>query len=625
MNIKTKLHGGINYCFDRDIECLPCEVSYDDTGKKNVDTGLWEDKITREQALSRIKPSHNAIAIKTGKCSGLWVLDIDCKQGRKSGFETLKEKGIEIPEGTPYQFTPSGGAHYFFSLPAGYEKTRAKTGIGLDVRADKGLIFTDAEGYLWIDEIKADRSNLQLPPAEVLALFEPSKKPEPLPTIESEVDPLDVADFVNQLLQREATKDLFNGDLSKYDNDHSRADQALCDYIVQYTVNPLVIDEVFRESGLYREKWERQDYRDRTISNALKGKPKKETVKNTWNTEDLSPLRFFQTNPKPVQWILKEVLAQGLVGFIYGEGGSYKSIAALWLVLLRACVNILPGLLWLAKFPVLPGRSIFFSAEDVEIDLHHRVRTITGAISAGSFEIPESDITKNISENCLIVAREQWTIDRELFLFDEKETSKIDSVINLTNEFKADLLILETYSRIFNVDEIDNQQAARAVAALERIRDLTGATVLCIAHSSKAARSMQSDVHGQNGLRGAGALMDNARFGLWFQARKADETGASQVDIINAKNFRCKRFDKFTVSVTYPQFSIVKKTESEPDLFNEVVEFVKNHPGCKQREIRGALKGRGGNQKITQAIRDAQEEGVILSKSRKEGYFYAEQ
>jgi primase-polymerase (primpol)-like protein len=36
--------------------------------------------------------------------------------------------------------------------------------------------------------------------------------------------------------------------------------------------DPERVDTLFRQSGLYREKWERKDYRERTIAHALDGK-----------------------------------------------------------------------------------------------------------------------------------------------------------------------------------------------------------------------------------------------------------------------------------------------------------------------------------------------------------------
>ena len=63
---------------------------------------------------------------------------------------------------------------------------------------------------------------------------------------------------------------LYNGDTSDYDNDDSRADFAMCSYLAFWTGNnPDEIDRLFRQSGLYRKKWCRQDYRDRTIAKAI--------------------------------------------------------------------------------------------------------------------------------------------------------------------------------------------------------------------------------------------------------------------------------------------------------------------------------------------------------------------
>ncbi|MBC8236154.1 hypothetical protein H8E77_41940, partial [bacterium] len=51
---------------------------------------------------------------------------------------------------------------------------------------------------------------------------------------------------------------------------HSEADLALCCLLTFWTGgDPDRIDKLFRQSGLYREKWEREDYRDDTINAAL--------------------------------------------------------------------------------------------------------------------------------------------------------------------------------------------------------------------------------------------------------------------------------------------------------------------------------------------------------------------
>ena len=62
---------------------------------------------------------------------------------------------------------------------------------------------------------------------------------------------------------------LWNGDTSAHGNDDSRADQALLSCLTFYTQDPGQLDRLFRASGLMRPKWERADYRDRTIARAL--------------------------------------------------------------------------------------------------------------------------------------------------------------------------------------------------------------------------------------------------------------------------------------------------------------------------------------------------------------------
>ncbi len=61
------------------------------------------------------------------------------------------------------------------------------------------------------------------------------------------------------------------GDISGCRNDKSRADLALCKQLAFWTGgDAALMDSLFRQSALYRKKWEREDYRNRTIENAIK-------------------------------------------------------------------------------------------------------------------------------------------------------------------------------------------------------------------------------------------------------------------------------------------------------------------------------------------------------------------
>jgi putative DNA primase/helicase len=65
---------------------------------------------------------------------------------------------------------------------------------------------------------------------------------------------------------------LWSGDITGYAS-HSEADQALCNVLAFWAgPDPPRIDTLFSQSGLYRDKWQREDYRTETIRKALAGR-----------------------------------------------------------------------------------------------------------------------------------------------------------------------------------------------------------------------------------------------------------------------------------------------------------------------------------------------------------------
>jgi len=77
---------------------------------------------------------------------------------------------------------------------------------------------------------------------------------------------------------------LWNGDISGYKS-RSEADLALCGLLAFWAGGDRErIDSLFKQSGLYREKWDREDYKERTINTAL------EQITGTYNTDFVSTL-----------------------------------------------------------------------------------------------------------------------------------------------------------------------------------------------------------------------------------------------------------------------------------------------------------------------------------------------
>jgi hypothetical protein len=87
---------------------------------------------------------------------------------------------------------------------------------------------------------------------------------------------------------------LWKGDIGDYPSP-SEADAALCSILAFWTQDGAQIDRMFRGSGLYRDKWERKDYRERTIGRALKDRKEtyKEPKKLTGGAPTMAELRQY--------------------------------------------------------------------------------------------------------------------------------------------------------------------------------------------------------------------------------------------------------------------------------------------------------------------------------------------
>jgi primase-polymerase (primpol)-like protein len=112
---------------------------------------------------------------------------------------------------------------------------------------------------------------------QVLAQFLP--QPEPDRSARLPASHRSVRNDDQELLERARTarngadfERLWNGDASGYAS-RSEADLALCGMLAFWTgPDPVAVDRLFRSSGLMRPKWERADYRERTIEKALDGR-----------------------------------------------------------------------------------------------------------------------------------------------------------------------------------------------------------------------------------------------------------------------------------------------------------------------------------------------------------------
>lgn len=199
----------------------------------------------------------------------------------------------------------------------------------------------------------------------------------------------------------------------------------------------------------------------------------------------------FDNEPPQLDFIWPGFLA-GTVGALVAPGATGKSFWALEAAMSVAC-SVAGGDI-LNLNPKRTGRVVYLAGEDPEPALIRRVHSIGQYLNSSSREaIAENLILEPVMGRRLNVMNNQYL------------ASLIKFCIGVR------LIVLDTLSRIHNLDENSNGDMARLVATLEHVAASTGASVLYLHHVNKgSAREGQTDQ--QQAARGASALIDNARW-----------------------------------------------------------------------------------------------------------------
>ena len=199
----------------------------------------------------------------------------------KDGLEVLRKNDREFPE-TVRVLTPSGGRHQWFINDTSV-KYKNLSGIrpGVDVRTDNGYLVappTIRAGGRYCFELgysprDVHIARLSTAPSVTRFLEDAVRKTrEKAEKITGTCKPSLSDKAIIERCRRRHSGDIFSrlyaGDIYGYTY-HSEADFTLCLLLAFDTDRDFdVIDRIFRSSKLYREKWERDDYRERTISYA---------------------------------------------------------------------------------------------------------------------------------------------------------------------------------------------------------------------------------------------------------------------------------------------------------------------------------------------------------------------
>lgn len=473
-------------------------------------------------------------AVDCGK-SGLAVIDIDVRDGKPgmNSWEKLCASGEPLPATYQVQ-TPSGGVHIYFK---GEIATSAQTklGAGIDTRGEGGYVVLPGS-TLDTDELPYLVTNgAEMAPLPHWLKSMGQDKPvtaEPF-TGEGGTSRLTDAEVLEHAKDDEKFQRLLRGEWEGDFPSQSEADMALCTKLAFYAGKDLEqMGRLFRESGLYREKWERDDYRDGTLrkSAALQAEmhpaqydlkdafgPIAQRFEEFYEREPVNGNMLGACKPPPRKWLIKGKggLQRNVVGCIAGQGGCGKTLFALQLAAsIASGVDCLGGAFQFAH----NGPVLMALAEDDMDEVNRRMYRIRDEIGVGTLD-----------------ALHVWPRGGDARLVERNAQGKLvesagyKALCRKAVELKPALIVLDSLSVVAGEAEMSNPDGAYVVSLLSRLCDICECTVLFLTHVSKASLAGKSGsghtVSGKRAMdvaldplstRGASALVNNCRWVMTF-------------------------------------------------------------------------------------------------------------
>lgn len=283
----------------------PTKVPYQPSGRKAManNSATWHKYPECAPVASRF----TGVGLVLG--DGVWGCDIDACCDAVTGKFSPESRQIVIDLDTYGEYSPSGtGCHVLGlgKLPGPGIKKPFAGCKAVEIKSE-GYYFTYTARHL--NKTPSELIDRQ---EQITALY--------IRLAQSNGNALRVSLPVDE---EEKFRKLMAGDASDYDGDRSRADLALCGILARRCHNDVFkIDDEFRKSGLYREKWERSDYRSATILKAIKGEPIFDSGDEDPIEDDGVTEYLVDALPEPMHegWFPK-----GEVSLIGGSSGAGKT------------------------------------------------------------------------------------------------------------------------------------------------------------------------------------------------------------------------------------------------------------------------------------------------------------
>jgi RecA-family ATPase len=280
---------------------------------------------------------------------------------------------------------------------------------------------------------------------------------------------------------------------------------------------------------------------------------------NKEGTKPLNILEIYQKELPKLDFIF-EGFKTGTIGFISSAGGTGKSMLALHLAFglsdITKTYNFKPIINNFHK----RGIVCYLNLEDPREILENRIQKISKKI-VNQYD-NGLEILKNINNYLMIYPL--YGKNFTLYKDGKLQENVYDIILKLAK--KSRLIIIDTFRRMHTEDENNNAKMSEILKVLEEICNQTNTSILLLHHQNKSA--ILEKESGQTAMRGASALVDNARLLINMSVISEKEAKELQIQKEMRKNYIKVTFAKVNYAAIPTDFYLVKNLDGTLDLCN---------------------------------------------------------
>jgi len=229
----------------------------------------------------------------------------------------------------------------------------------------------------------------------------------------------------------------------------------------------------------------------------------------------------WRTSPAPeVRWLISMLLAMGEAGCLVGRSNSGKGFILLMLIMAVTTGRDLFGRKGTGK----PMKVLFLEMEDSPAELHRRISRLLELMRKDPTWTEQDEI--NLFAN-LVLLTPNWnsTEGKTLSALFPTLDGHISTITKAGQE--VGLIVLDTLAALSEGDENAVEAQRETLAALYRLRDVTGACVLAVHHTRKTSTGGKPqpllDRMSFDSTRGSSAIVASMRFVMQIEALTQSE------------------------------------------------------------------------------------------------------